>query len=428
MLRILTILMSLALTGCAVGFALAPPPNLYRSGANYPVNDVAPALRTASPKIFYVTDRTRAGDSYNAIRSQEMAFGHATVRFGKDLEWAEVLARTRGDSEKNISSLWVQDIQEVVRFPSTPLPLRRVNDRLETLPDAQAAYDVQTRAFQSNLRAQLKVAGTGRVLVYIHGFNNAFEDSVTALANIWHFAGRDAVPVAFTWPSGNGAGPLGYFRDRDSGMFSVFHTKQFLRMVASMPEVDQIDIIAHSQGTAVATTALRELIIEQRGAGRHPREAMKTHTLIMAAPDLDTGVVGQRLQAERFAEGFHQINLYLNPEDVALRVSRILSGQARLGAVTEADFRPGAIEALKTQTRVHFIRVENVRGVAGHTYFRQNPAVLSDIALALRTGAFPGDAARPLEAEPSGMWALHSNYPLERLREVELELGQSRKR
>lgn len=426
LLRCLAGLMSLMLMGCSVGLTLAPPPNLYRTGQNYPEQNVAPALRTAAPKIFFVTDRARSGDSYNSDRSDAMVFGQATVRFGENLEWRELLRRTRADSEKKISTLWVQDIDELVRFPRTPLPFQRINDRLQALPDAQAQYDTQTRAFQAGLRAQLRAAETGRVLIYIHGYNNRFEDSISALANIWHFAGRRSVPIAFTWPSGNGFGLLGYFRDRDSGMFSVFHTKEFLRMLSRMPEVKNIDIIAHSQGSAVATTALRELVIEHRAAGRNPRKAMKTRSLIMAAPDLDAGIVQQRLQAERFSDGFHQINLYINPDDIALRVSRLITGQERIGAVNPEDFPAGDLAVLQSQAQVHLIRVENVRAVSGHSYFRQNPAVLSDIALTLRTGARPGEDGRPLEPGPSGMWVLHENYPLQRLKEIGFVLGQTR--
>jgi len=87
----------LIIGGCAVGIRLAPPPNLYRSGQNYP-DDLVPAVwRTAEPKIFYMTDRAPGDDSYGSGRSDSMAFGAATVKFGRDLEWEELLERTRSD-------------------------------------------------------------------------------------------------------------------------------------------------------------------------------------------------------------------------------------------------------------------------------------------------------------------------------------------
>jgi esterase/lipase superfamily enzyme len=160
---------------------------------------------------------------------------------------------------------------------------------------------------------------------------------------------------------------------------------------------------------------LRELIIEARGGGLHPKLALKTGTFIMAAPDLDVDIVRQRLAAERFSEAFEQINLYINPADAALRISGLLTRSARLGALQPDDFLPGETELLGKQALVHFIRVEGVRGRASHSYFRNNPAVLSDIVLALRTRAFPGGTLRPMERDAAGIWVLYPNYPLEQL-------------
>ncbi|WP_299044213.1 alpha/beta hydrolase [uncultured Tateyamaria sp.] len=403
------------LGGCAVGIGLAPPPNLYRGGLNYPDDLVPEVWRTAEPKIFYMTDRLPNDANYGAARSDSMAFGAATVKFGRDLDWPELLERTRADSDQNISTLWVPEFEEVVRFEATPLPYSRFDGALRHLPEALEVYGEQTARFQAIIADEIRQTGNRSVLVFVHGFNSEFEDSLTTLANMWHFAGRESVPISFTWPAGNGIGPLGYFRDRDAGVFSVHHTKEFLRMLAQMPEVDSIDIIAHSRGTDVVTTALRELMIEARGAGIHPKLMLKTGTLIMAAPDLDVDIVRQRLQAERFSESFEQINLYINPNDGALRLSAYLTRSTRLGALQNEDFREGELERLRKEALVHFIRVEQVRGGFGHAYFRDNPAVLSDVVLALRTRAFPGGTLRPLDQDGDGVWVLHPNYPLERL-------------
>lgn len=65
-----------------------------------------------------------------------------------------------------------------------------------------------------------------------------------------------------------------------------------------MPEVGSIHILAHSRGTDITTTALRELVIEARAAGKNPVTFLKVKNIILAAPDLDYGVVTQRLIAE----------------------------------------------------------------------------------------------------------------------------------
>lgn len=403
------------LSACEFGITLAEPPNLYSAGTNFPADQVSAKLRTAQPTVFYVTDRARDGLGYGPERSASMAFGAAQVSFGTNLTWDELVARTHYDTSGRIERLSLLSVDEMVRFPMTPVAQERKEGRLQFVPEAKAQYDARTAAFQAALRDEIAEAGNRRLLIYVHGFNNDFEDALTTLSSLWHFSGRETVPLAFTWPAGAGGGPLGYFRDRDSGQFAVYHAKEFLRMLAEMPEVEQIDIVAHSRGSDVITTALRELIIQARGAGKHPKLALKTGTFIMAAPDLDVDIVRQRLAAERFSEAFEQINMYTNPSDRALRISGLLTQSTRLGSLKGGDFSEGEIEALNKEALVSFIQVTGVRGGFGHSYFRSNPAVLSDIVLVLRTRAFPGGELRPMVQNEAGLWVLHPNYPLEKL-------------
>ncbi|MEO0938334.1 MAG: alpha/beta hydrolase [Pseudomonadota bacterium] len=377
--------------------------------------------------MFFVTDRAPEGGGFGAARSDSMVFGAAEVSFGSDLTWRDIVARTHIDSTRSLSRLSVENAREIVRFSATPLPYERDDGTLHTVAAAQNAYGAQAQAFQDALAAEIRRTGNRRVLVYVHGFNNGFDDGLTTLANLWHFAGRRTTPVAFTWPAGSGRGPIGYFSDRESGSFAVYHAKEFMRMLAAIPEVEDIDIVAHSRGTDVMTQALREMIIFERGRGVHPKTGLKTGTLILAAPDLDTGIVRQRLVAERFSEAFEQINAYINPRDAALRLSSILTRSDRFGALRAEDVKPGEIARLKKHGLVHFIRVEGrVGGALGHTYFRDNPAVLSDIVLALRTRAFPGGTLRPLEEGADGIWQLHPNYPLDRLPDLDFLLASPR--
>ncbi|MEO9898053.1 MAG: alpha/beta hydrolase [Paracoccaceae bacterium] len=420
--------LSTMLSACAAQLQLAPAPNIFREGNNYPEEFVPETLRTASPDIFYVTDRVNEDGEYGSKRSSSMAFGRAQVKFGRDLSWEELLEGTRADSNKAVSTLWVPEIEEIVRFEPTPIPFVREAGALNHVPEVRSKYDEQTKEFQDALRAKMRETGNNKVLVYVHGFNNDFDDSVTSLANLWHFTGRDSIPIAFTWPAGNGAGPLGYFRDRDAGTFAVHHTKEFFRMLADIPELAQIDIVAHSRGTEVVGTALREQMIFARGQGVHPKTAMKTGILIMAAPDVGIDIVRQRLMSERFSEAFEQVNLYVNPGDAALRLSAYLTRTRRLGALRDKDFAPGELELLGKEGLVFFIQVEDERGGLGHGYFRSNPAVLSDIVLALRTRAFPGGSLRPLERKDNGIWLIHKNYPLERLPDLGFLSGDSPER
>ncbi|MEP5732173.1 MAG: alpha/beta hydrolase [Sulfitobacter sp.] len=425
--RIAAVFGALVLSACVGGVELSQPPNLYLDGRNYPSGRVSPPLQVIDPPIFYVTDRNpvmRDGRviGYGQERSDGMAFGRAQVRFGA-LDWDDLVARTHIDRGGRLSRLDVEEVAEIVRFPDIPLLAERHKGELRVIPEAQSAYDGQATAFQAAVRAEVQRTGNGRILVFAHGVNNDFEETLQTTANLWHFAGRGSVPVVFSWPAGN-AGLLGYFRDREAGEFSVYHAKEMLRLIAAIPEVAEIDIVAHSRGTSVMTQALRETVIFHRARGELPKKAMKTGTLILAAPDLDTGVVRQRLLSERFSEAFEQVNIYVNPDDVALRLSSFITKHPRIGAAEKEDFREGELVRLRKEELVHLIRVEGASGAESHSYFRNNPAVLSDIVLALRTRAFPGGTLRPLEEDPDTIWRLHPDYPLDRLPELEIESPQ----
>lgn len=360
----------LGMAACSVGVRLAMPPNLYLEGSNYPADAVPIPLKSVSPKIFYLTDRTaqRAGGEitdYGRGRSQSMAFGAATVKFGAE-DWSDLVARTHVDRRGRISRLDMTGVHELVRFDMVPLAAQRRDGGLRVEPAAALSYDAGRQAFQAQIRAEIARTGNGRILVYSHGVANDFEKGITTLANLWHFTGRRSIPVAFSWPAGN-RGPLGYFRDRAAGDFSVYHAKEFLTMSSQIPEVEDIDIVAHSRGTDIMTQALRELIIFQRGRGVHPKLGLKTGTLILAAADLDTGILRQRLLSERFSEAFEQVNIYVNPDDIALRLSSFVTKSARVGALKADDFSLQEVARLSKHGLIHFIRVEGAGGADSHS-------------------------------------------------------------
>ncbi|MDP3960991.1 MAG: alpha/beta hydrolase, partial [Pseudorhodobacter sp.] len=180
----------------------------------------------------------------------------------------------------------------------------------ETLAPDRQIYAQQPRTFQAAVAAELRQAARKEVVVFAHGFRNDFNEAEASLASIWHYSGRIGVPILYTWPAGN-PGLFGYFKDRESGEFSIYHLKEFLRMLAAIPELEHITIIAHSRGSDVTTSALREMVIAERAAGRVPLETLKISNLILAAPDLDFGVMRQRLIAERFGAAFGQVTVYL---------------------------------------------------------------------------------------------------------------------
>ncbi len=422
------ILLLMILAACAgrnTTAILSPTPNLYtfETGEAYPAAGVPAQFRTTTTEILYMTDRNPVADAFGAVvrygerRNDSMAFGASWVEYGGLGSWEELITRTQAAGQAGLTRLEPVGLTELARLPRTPLPYQSNGGRLQTTSEANTVYATRSATIRREIAARMQATGVDRVLLYIHGFNNEFDDGVGTLASIWHFAGRRSLPVLFSWPAGND-GPLAYFRDIESGEFSVFHLKEFMRILADVPEVKRIDIVAHSRGSAVMTDALRELMLESRGGGRDPRRDLKTGILVLAAADLDVGVTRQRLVAERFADGFDQINIYTNPQDGALRLSRLIGNVTRLGGVDPEKLSERELNDLKGTGNVNIVMVESGSVQLGHAYFRENPAVLSDIVLALRTRAMPGTQFRPLDPIAGNIWGLHQNYPAEVLPEM----------
>lgn len=407
------ILVLMILSACSSVRVLAPTPNVFADGT-YPQSEIAPALQTAQSSIFFVTDRQPLGGengvSYGPERSSSMVFGASKVAFGEQGDW-QSLAAASGTVMRDMKlPLRVVENREILRFDLTPIPFRVANGRAVRIPAAVQSYNKKRSEFQALVREEMRRSGRNEVVIFVHGFNNTFEDAVFSLADIWHFSGRRGVPIAYSWPADAG-GLFGYFTDRESGEFTVFHLKEFLRQLSEIPELRKIHIVAHSRGTDVTTTALREMIIAVNIQGKNPKKVLKIENLVLAAPDLDFSVVRQRLVAEGFGAAIGQITVYMNRGDTALGLAQRLMAGQRFGRLGVDDINPAEKEIFAEVKTVNFINVQGVRGLTGHAYYRTNRNVLSDIAMLIRESAKPGSPSRPLSRVEGNFWVMPEDYP-----------------
>lgn len=414
-LRALSLLCLALLFGCSSDHSLMPTPNIYAGPGKYPVSEIPERLRNNQVELLYVTDRTGETDQegealYGAGRSNSAAFGAVVVEIGNAEPWEAIVEASQTGKRNQELLLRVRSVRERARFPGTPYPFSVVDGTIVDDAKSRAAYKTTAAEFRRHLTARLAGFRQKEVIVFIHGFNNTFESSALVLADIWHFTGRRGVPVLYSWPAASG-GLFGYFVDRESGEFTIFHLKEFLRLLADTPEVQRIHIIAHSRGTDVMTTALRELVIESRAAGRNPLEDLRIANLILAAPDLDFDVVRQRLIAEKFGPAIGQITIYTNQGDSALDLSEYLMSGTRFGRLDSANLGKTEGQIFSQVTNVNIINVESGVSFLGHSYFRENPGVSSDIAILIRDGNKPGDPKRPLVHRAGNFWDLPAGYP-----------------
>jgi esterase/lipase superfamily enzyme len=404
----------LVLVGCSSTPKLMPTPNIYLEGGGYPESSVPRGLRSNEVELLFVTDRapeTSADGTlvYGTGRSASLGFGSAIVEIGSDLTWQQLVEMSE-TSSRSSPAIRVVSRSELGRFPPTPHPFLVIDGKAREDPGVRAEYERVASQFRQEINRRMAQTRDNEVLIFVHGFNNSFDWASSSLAELWHFLGRRGVPLLYSWPAARG-GLFGYFVDRESGEFTIYHLKNLIRLLASFPEVERINILAHSRGTDVATSALRELIIEARAAGRSPRELYRIENLIMAAPDLDFDIVRQRLMAEKIGPAFGQITVYTTDSDKALALSQTLMSGTRFGRIRDTDLGAQEQAIFKIVENVAFIDVQGVRSSTGHAYYLSNPATSSDIIRVINTGNKPGSPGRPLTHRMLNFWEMPVDYP-----------------
>src|SRR5262245_2086418 len=317
--------------GCQTRRTLAVTPNILRGDEGAAMfEQVPPELRTPNMEVLYVTDRdvtkrTDVGPIYGYGRSRDLTFGVATVSITPQPTWEQLVADSiRGDRSKSYE-LKTTSIRELGTFGIVLHYLQFRHRDLSLTPEATTQLADKQKPFTDELEARLARTPQKDVFIYVHGFANSFDDAVFRSAELWHFMGRVGVPVAYTWPAGS-SGIFSYFKDRESGEFTVYHLKQMLRAVMECPSVERVHIIGHSRGTDVATTAIRELSMEMQALDADPKKSRKLQTLVLASPDLDGEVFNQRFLAERLVMLPNRMVIYFSPDDFALKASTLLFG------------------------------------------------------------------------------------------------------
>ncbi len=395
---------------------LPPTPNLYLQGDTDWFADVPSELQTSTVHVLYVTDRAQTQKEgrptrYGYKRSGSVAWGSSAVELGNGLTWDELAALSQVRKRSRSVPVRLRSTTELGRFPSIPMPMAMQGGRLVVDSEALTAQEMAAEALRDEVRTRLAVTPLKEVFILIHGVGNSFADAVTKTAAWQHYSRGQGVWIAYTWPAGHSGLLEGYVYDFASSRFTVYHLKQLYRALAACPEVERINIVAHSRGTDTAATAVREVCLEARAQGT-TRSTLKLGHLVLLASDMDLEVVGQRDGGDHVFDMIDRVTVYASTKDQALGFSNWLWDSARrAGQIRYKDLDPNQQQLLLTATTMNAIDVRVNTGGLGHSYF-SNPAVASDLLLLLLEDRPPGkEHGRPLEALQPGFWGLDKGYP-----------------
>ena len=261
----------LLIAGCAESRQLMPTPNLYTDETATLFEALPEEYTSPLVELIYVTDRAPETDEagnlrYGYKRSNSLAVGTTVVDLGQNATWEELVEASRTHTRFGEFELRLVSVNEFARLPPTPIPYQVIDGEIIEDPEVVAARDAGVARLQAEVRRRLALTPRKDVYIYVHGYHNTFEDAAFALAELWHFFGREGLPIVYTWPAGH-PGIFGYTYDRESSEFTVFHLKQVIKWLSEQPEIENIHLIAHSRGADVAVSAFRELVIWARAAG-----------------------------------------------------------------------------------------------------------------------------------------------------------------
>jgi|GEM_PF-3778975 esterase/lipase superfamily enzyme len=167
-------------------------------------------------------------------------------------------------------------------------------------------------------------------LVFVHGFNNSFDEAVDRAIVIKHRLRYDGAVIVFAWPSEahRVPTPSAYRRDSASADQSIPALRGFLSALAGKTDPSRVHLIAHSMGSRVLAGALDADVRPRTGPHRGRRFA----SVAFLAPDIDAARFRDRVvpAVRRVAD---RVTLYATEGDRALASSGELHAFGRVVGV-----------------------------------------------------------------------------------------------
>lgn len=336
-MRVLNRVLALAflmlfVAACAEKTPVPVPPPVVQSPAPLPAQD------WRKPVFYYATNRNVQdsngnGAHYGGLRSRETSYGE--------------LRTTASGGQADGSDLY------------------RVNVGLERV----------TRMTRSRFLGEIERAAArtpGReVMLFIHGFDNSFEDAAKTAARVGVGIGFTGALVLYSWPSAGS--PFNYLADRNNAYWAVHDLKELISDLTASQWVGRLSVGVHSMGNESFIRAYTELASECRGTRGGCENLRKLRAMVLAAPDVDREIFLDQ-HAAKLTSLDARVVLYTSRADMALAASALVQGgdYERLGKNVVCI--PG----------IHVTDVSDVKtDVLGHSWISQSRAVLQDLRCSL---------------------------------------------
>jgi esterase/lipase superfamily enzyme len=335
------------------------PENFWRDDELTRSGDAGEDERGVDFPVWFATNRKAEGQGFSGERAETTTRGQAIVHVPKAHRFGET------------GSAWWKR-------------LLRGDDRLRLKSVAQLARDAFYAGLGERIESARHDGDEPEALIFLHGFNNSFEDAAIRAAQIGCDLGVPGPTAFFSWPSRGSL--FSYSADEASIEASEGAIADFLVEFAQNCGAGKIHIIAHSMGNRGLLRALQRI-----NADAEMRTKVRFNQIILAAPDVDRDLFIQL--AYLYSAQAQRATLYASRRDLAVFASSILHSAARAGYYTPYTVTSGVDTIATPNFNVDLL---------GHGYFAQAEALLHDIYDLLRYNEPPRKRQRIQEFQAEG--------------------------
>jgi esterase/lipase superfamily enzyme len=355
---------------------MQPPP---AGGRALPNRRYAQKQGFATVRVYYGTNRAPSGDPkpaqfYGNARG-DLQYGYLDV----------TIPRVHQEAELETQPRWIEYTMSVDK--ATMRTRYVLLDKVAPLPKDE---------FARALRDQINGTKSKDVFIFVHGFNNSFEDAARRAAQLAYDLDFDGTPMLYSWPSQ--ASTTAYTIDEATVGISGRRMADFLDTVVAQSGAQRIHLIAHSMGNRALIEAMQTYL-----ARRAPENRQHVFgQIVFTAPDVDRDYFIDAIQA--LSGSAERVTLYASDNDYALHSSQIIHGAPRAGTAGDVIVKLAGLDSIDMSAVP--------ADMLGHSYFAANSGAIFDMFRLLWRGEAPPQRCGMSNHKPSGtltVWSFNSD-------------------
>lgn len=352
--RIINLLALFILGGCSLG------------GDKHPQASVA-ADKPRVVELFYVTDRA------------------------PDIDGSEYFSGVRGDLSYGVAEINIPPGHVMGEHEEASLLKLEWKNEADKHIKLHDVLTLNSNTFTARLGRAIEASPGNKVMVFVHGYNEAFTETSRRLAQFADDLKFTGPVILFTWPS---QGSLtGYVTDETNAEWAESHFIETLTLLLEQVPAHSIYLVGHSMGNRIIGNSLITL-----ASDRLESDLIRFREIIMIAPDIDADVFRREMAPRLARTGIH-ITLYASSRDRALLASKAFHGYPRAGDSGESLVIVDGMETIDAS--------DASGGLLGHSYYAEDRRIMEDIYGLLQTGQRADDrfGLQAMENPEGRFWA-----------------------